>query len=59
MLAIVTTVTYSVGQIAVISFPYTTVGVSDVIQPFVSVSVIPSAGALNVVEASITAAQLT
>ncbi len=59
MLAIVTTVTYSVGQVAVIEFPYTTSGISDTVQPFVSVSVAPSAGALNVVEAFITAARLT
>ncbi len=59
MLAIVTTVTYSVGQVAVIAIPYTTAGVSDTVQIFVSVSVVPSAGNLTVVEAAITAARLT
>ncbi len=59
MLAIVTTITYTAGQVAVIAFPYSTAGISDVVQVFVSVSVIPSAGALNVVEAAITAARLT
>lgn len=56
--AVVTTVTYGLGELTAL-VPYTTAGASDVIQPFVSVSVIPSAGSLNVVEASITALELT
>lgn len=56
--AVVTTVTYGLGELSIVA-PYTTVGVSDVIQPYISVSVIPSAGALNVVEVSVTAVQLT
>jgi hypothetical protein len=54
-----TTLTKSLGQLGVFSFPYTTVGVSDVIQPFVSISVIPSTGNINVVEAAIVAVRLT
>ena len=56
--AVVTTVTYGFGEITA-EIPYTTVGVSDVVQPFVLLSVIPSAGSFNVVEASITALELT
>ncbi len=55
---IVTTVTYGMGE-ATIVFIYTTAGVSDVVQPFISIDVVPSAGALNVVEASVTALELT
>lgn len=57
--AIVTTVTYSLGEISVITFPYTTVGVSDIIQVFISVSVVPSAGVINAVETSLSAVELT
>ena len=57
--AIVTTVTASVGQLSVLAVPYTTVGVSDTVQAYLSVSVVPSAGSLQVGEASITALQLT
>jgi hypothetical protein len=53
------TLTKSLGQFGVYSFPYTTVGVGDIIQPFVSISVIPSAGNVNVVEAAIVAVRLT
>lgn len=55
---IVTTVTYGMGEITVMA-PYTTVGASDTLQPFISIDTIPSAGQLNVVEASITAIELT
>jgi hypothetical protein len=56
--AVVTTVTYGFGEITC-DVPYSTAGVSDVIQPFISLSVIPSAGSFNVVEASLTALELT
>lgn len=55
---IVTTVTYGMGEITIV-VPYSTNGASDVVQPYISIDVIPSAGALNVVEASITALELT
>jgi len=55
---IVTTVTYGMGEITIMA-PYTTAGVSDTLQPFISIDVVPSAGQLNVVEASITAIELT
>lgn len=55
---IVTTVTYGAGELTVMA-PYSTVGASDTLQPFISVAVAPSAGQLNVVEASLTALQLT
>jgi hypothetical protein len=57
--AVITTLTYSVGELCVIAIPYTTVGASDVIQPFISISSTPSAGSVNVVEASISALQLS
>lgn len=57
--AVVTTVTNSLGELSVVGIPYTTSGASDVIQPFVSVATAPSAGNLNVVEASISALELT
>lgn len=53
-----TTATGPLGELTCI-IPYTTAGATDTIQPFVSVSVAPSAGALNVIEASITALELT
>lgn len=56
---ILTAVTYGAGELSVIAIPYTTSGTSDVIQPFVSVAATPSAGNLNVVEASISALELT
>jgi len=56
--AVVTTVTYGLGELSIMA-PYTTAGASDVLQPFISVSVAPSAGSLNVVEAAITAIELT
>lgn len=57
-LSIKTTATEGAGEITAI-IGYTTVGVSDTVQPFVSVSVIPSAGNLQVVEASLSAIELT
>ena len=56
--AVITTLTHSMGEITAV-VPYTTVGASDVVQPYASIAVIPSAGALNIVEASITSLQLT
>ena len=56
---IVSTATFSIGQLSVLAVPYTTAGVSDVIQAFISVSVAPSAGSLQVIEASITALRMT
>jgi len=56
---IVTTVTYGMGELSVIGIPYTTSGSGDVIQPFISVATAPGAGNLNVVEASISALELT
>jgi len=55
---IVTTVTYGMGELTIFA-TYTTNGASDVVQPFISIDTIPSAGNLNVVEASITALELT
>lgn len=55
---IVTTVTYGMGELTVWA-TYTTNGASDTVQPFISIDTIPSAGQLNVVEASITALELT
>jgi hypothetical protein len=54
-----TTLTGSMGQLALVAIPYTTVGNGDTIQPFISVSATPSAGNLNVVESSISALQLS
>lgn len=56
---LISTLTKSLGELGVYTFPYTTVGVGDVIQPFISISVIPSAGSVNVVEASISAVEIT
>lgn len=59
--AIVTpTLSYTAGEITVM-IPYTTSGVGDIIQPFVSIDSVAniSAGHVNVVEASISAIELT
>ena len=56
---IITTETSGAGEICVVAIPYTTVGASDIIQPYVSFEAAPGAGAVNVVEASISALQLT
>lgn len=55
---IVTTVTYGMGELTILA-PYVTVAASDSLQPFISIDVIPSAGNLIVVEASISAIELT
>lgn len=55
---IVTTVTYGMGEMTICA-PYTTNGSGDTLQPFISIDVVPSAGQLNVVEASISALELT
>lgn len=55
---IVTTETSGLGEITV-EAAYTTVGASDIIQPYVSIEATPSAGAVNVVEASVVALQLS
>lgn len=56
---IITTKTFTAGEIAIIAIPYTTQGVSDVIQPMASIDSLPGAGAVNAVECSITAVELT
>lgn len=57
-LAVVTTTNSSVGEITAMA-PYTTVGNGDVVQAFVSVSVAPSAGSLEVIEAAVSAIELS
>lgn len=57
--AVITTLSYTAGQPSIVAIPYTTQGVSDVIQPFVSVDVLPSAGSMEIIECSITAVELT
>lgn len=60
-LPLCTTLTNTACNLVTVLFPYTTNGVSDVIQPFVSVNSVAniSAGAVNAVAASITAVELT
>jgi len=53
-----TTITGPLGEVTCFA-AYTTAGSGDTIQPFVSVANTPSAGALNVVESSIVALELT
>lgn len=56
---IITTKSYTAGEIAIIGVPYTSAGVSDTIEPMASVDVLPSAGSVDAVECSITAVELT
>jgi hypothetical protein len=56
---LMTTITESLGEVTVIAIPYTTVGVSDDIAPFVSIDTVPSAGSIQVAECSITALRLS
>jgi hypothetical protein len=55
---VTSTATEGAGEINLV-IPYTTTTAADNIEPFVSVSVAPSAGALNVVEVFLTALQLS
>ena len=57
--AVITTLSYTAGNLVVVAIPYTTAGTSDIIQPFVSIDVLPSAGSIQVIEGNITAVELT
>ena len=57
--AVITTLTYSVGEITLVAIPYTTAGASDIIQPIASISATPSAGSVEVIECNLTAVELT
>lgn len=56
---IITTKSFTAGEIGIFAIPYTTQGVSDVIQPMASVDATPGAGAVNAVECSISAIEIT
>ena len=53
------TLTFSVGEITIVAVPYTTQGVSDIIQPMASINATPSAGSVEAVECSLSAVELT
>jgi hypothetical protein len=57
--AIITTLSYTAGQIVIVAIPYTTAGVSDVIIPCATIDVLPSAGSVEAVECSLTVVELT
>jgi hypothetical protein len=55
----ITTQSYTAGEITIIGIPYTSQGVSDIVQPMVSIDGLPSAGSVNAIECSISAIELT
>jgi hypothetical protein len=57
--AIITTLSYTAGEIVILAIPYTTSGVSDIIIPCATIDVLPSAGSVEAVECSLTVVELT
>lgn len=56
---IITTLTYTLGDFTILAIPYTTSNSTDIITIFGDISVVPSAGSLDAVEANIVAVRIS
>lgn len=56
---IITTLTYTLGDFTILAIPYTTANSTDIITIFGDISVVPTAGTLDCVEANIVAVRIS